>query len=209
MRCVVMALLAVWKTALYFRESAAGREGGMAFHGECTSGLPEPRAGYGAGMLVRLLWKPLPESWPATAPERPTGLRGLVARQRAMATGAPQRDDVERRVLRAAMQAIVREAFQQTAAEQDSEHRGPAERRRDIVRKTKDGLEAARRRGRVGGRRPVVDDDKRSAILARRRRGESVRTIAAGVKVSIGVVHKTLADSGGTWNRFAPNDHSE
>ncbi len=26
-------------------------------------------------------------------------------------------------------------------------------------------------------------------------RGESIRTIAAGVKVSIGVVHKTLADT--------------
>jgi len=69
------------------------------------------------------------------------------------------------------------------------------DRRRDIVRKTKDGLEAARRRGRVGGRRPVVDDDKRAAILARRQRGESIRTIAAGVKVSIGVVHKTLTDA--------------
>lgn len=69
------------------------------------------------------------------------------------------------------------------------------DRRRDIVRKTKDGLEAARRRGRVGGRRPVVDDDKRAAILARRERGESIRTIATGVKVSVGVVHKTLADT--------------
>lgn len=39
----------------------------------------------------------------------------------------------------------------------------------------------------------MVDDDKRAAILARHRRGESIRTIAAGVKVSIGVVHKTLA----------------
>ncbi len=69
------------------------------------------------------------------------------------------------------------------------------DRRRDIVRKTRDGLEAARRRGRTGGRRPVVDDDKRAAILARRQRGESIRTIAAGVKVSIGVVHKTLTDA--------------
>ena len=67
------------------------------------------------------------------------------------------------------------------------------DRRRDITRKTKNGLEAARKRGRVGGRRPVVDDDKRAAILARRERGESIRTIAAGVKVSVGVVHKTLA----------------
>jgi len=69
------------------------------------------------------------------------------------------------------------------------------DRRRDIVRKTKNGLEAARRRGRTGGRRPVVDDDKRAAILARRERGESIRTIAAGVKVSVGVVHKTLSDA--------------
>ncbi|GAA4625669.1 hypothetical protein GCM10023196_030710 [Actinoallomurus vinaceus] len=69
------------------------------------------------------------------------------------------------------------------------------DRRRDIVRKTKNGLDAARARGRVGGRRPVIDDDKRAAILARRQRGESIRTIAAGVKVSIGVVHKTLADT--------------
>ncbi|MFF0869924.1 recombinase family protein [Nonomuraea sp. NPDC003560] len=67
------------------------------------------------------------------------------------------------------------------------------DRRRDIVRKTRNGLEAARLRGRVGGRPPVVDDDKRAAILDRRRRGESIRTIAAGVKVSVGVVHKTLA----------------
>ncbi|GAA5065212.1 hypothetical protein GCM10023259_057330 [Thermocatellispora tengchongensis] len=61
----------------------------------------------------------------------------------------------------------------------------------------KNGLEAARKRGRIGGRRPVVDDDKRAAILARRGRGESIRTIAAGVKVSVGVVHKTLADAQG------------
>ncbi|WP_235854375.1 hypothetical protein [Nonomuraea aridisoli] len=69
------------------------------------------------------------------------------------------------------------------------------DRRRDITRKTKNGLEAARKRGRVGGRRPVVDDDKRAAILARRARGESIRTIAAGVNLSIGVVHKTLGDA--------------
>ncbi|WP_214417277.1 hypothetical protein [Sphaerisporangium fuscum] len=74
---------------------------------------------------------------------------------------------------------------------------GRAGRRRDIVRKTKNGLETARKQGKVGGRRPVVDDDKRAAILARRRRGESIRTIAAGVKVSVGVVHKTLKTAEG------------
>ncbi|MFI7610903.1 recombinase family protein [Nonomuraea terrae] len=56
--------------------------------------------------------------------------------------------------------------------------------------------EAARRRGRVGGRRPVVDADKRAAILARREHGESIRTIAAEVKVSVGVVHKTPINRG-------------
>ncbi|MEV4074804.1 hypothetical protein [Nonomuraea fuscirosea] len=62
------------------------------------------------------------------------------------------------------------------------------DRRRDITRKTKDGLEGVRERGRVGGRRPVVDDDERAAILARCQRGDSIRTIAAGVEVSVGVV---------------------
>ncbi|WP_189240505.1 hypothetical protein [Planomonospora parontospora] len=42
-------------------------------------------------------------------------------------TAVPQHDDIERRVRRAAMQVIVREAFQQTLAEQDDEHRRPAE----------------------------------------------------------------------------------
>ena len=66
------------------------------------------------------------------------------------------------------------------------------DRRRDIVKKTKNGLESARARGRVGGRRPVVDDDKRRIIHARRAEGQSIREIAAAVKVSVGVVHKTL-----------------
>ncbi len=69
------------------------------------------------------------------------------------------------------------------------------DRRRDIMKKTLNGLEAARKQGKVGGRGSVVDDDKRAAILDRRRRGESIRTIAAGVKVSVGVVHKTLAEA--------------
>ncbi|WFN93809.1 recombinase family protein [Gordonia sihwensis] len=68
------------------------------------------------------------------------------------------------------------------------------DRRRDISRKTKNGLEAARRRGKVGGRPSVVDDDKRAAILARRAKAESVREIARGVGVSVGTVHKVLTD---------------
>ncbi|MEV0623516.1 hypothetical protein AB0I81_60085 [Nonomuraea sp. NPDC050404] len=78
-------------------------------------------------MLVRLLWKPLPESWPEAEAPRPAGLRAVIALVREVAAGVPQHDDVERRVRRAATQAIVRDAFQQTVAEQDSEHRGPAE----------------------------------------------------------------------------------
>ncbi|UEA60661.1 recombinase family protein [Gordonia otitidis] len=70
------------------------------------------------------------------------------------------------------------------------------DRRRDIARKTRSGLEAARRRGVVGGRPSVVDDDKRAAILARRDRDESIREIAAGVGVSVGTVHKVLMENG-------------
>jgi DNA invertase Pin-like site-specific DNA recombinase len=68
------------------------------------------------------------------------------------------------------------------------------DRRRDIVSSTKDGLAAARSRGRVGGRPTVVDDDKRRAILARRSEGESFRTIARGVGVSLAVVHRVVTE---------------
>ncbi len=69
------------------------------------------------------------------------------------------------------------------------------DRRRDISRKTKSGLDAARARGHVGGRPTVVDDDKRAAILARRARDESIREIARGVGVSAGTVHRVLSSS--------------
>ncbi len=68
------------------------------------------------------------------------------------------------------------------------------DRRRDIVRKTKNGLEAARKRGKVGGRPRVIDDDKRTVVLARREKGESIREIAAATGVSVGAVHKVLAE---------------
>ena len=68
------------------------------------------------------------------------------------------------------------------------------DRRRDISRKTKNGLEAARRRGRVGGRPRLIDDDKRAVILARREKGESIRVIARVVGVSVGTVHPVLAE---------------
>lgn len=72
------------------------------------------------------------------------------------------------------------------------------DRRRDISRKTRNGLEAAARRGRKGGRPRVVDDDKRRAILARRSEGQSLREIARGVGISLAVVHGVVqaAESG-------------
>ncbi|WP_309066824.1 recombinase family protein [Microbacterium sp.] len=66
------------------------------------------------------------------------------------------------------------------------------DRRRDIVRKTKHGLDAARARGKVGGRPRVVDQDKRAAILARREKGQSIREIASAVGVSVGTVSSVL-----------------
>lgn len=69
------------------------------------------------------------------------------------------------------------------------------DRRRDISRKTRNGLQAARRQGRVGGRPSVVTSDRRHAILGRRAEGESMRQIARGVGVSVGVVHRVLAES--------------
>jgi DNA invertase Pin-like site-specific DNA recombinase len=62
------------------------------------------------------------------------------------------------------------------------------------VRKTRDGLAAARARGRTGGRPRVVDTDKRRIILARHADGESIRA----TKVSVGTVHKVLVDHRGS-----------
>lgn len=70
------------------------------------------------------------------------------------------------------------------------------DRRRDIARKTRDGLDAAARRGRKGGRPTVVDDDKRRAILARRAEGQSLREIARGVGISLAVVHGEVRAAG-------------
>lgn len=72
------------------------------------------------------------------------------------------------------------------------------DRRRDIVRKTRDGLESARKRGRVGGRPTVVDEDKRHAILGRRARGQSLREIARGVGIGYATVQKVVSESQST-----------
>lgn len=68
------------------------------------------------------------------------------------------------------------------------------DRRRDISRKTKNGLKAARKRGHVGGRPRVIDDAKRAIILSRRANGESIRVIARVLDVSVGTVHGVIAE---------------
>lgn len=84
------------------------------------------------------------------------------------------------------------------------------DRRRDISRKTKNGLEAARARGNVGGRPTVVDDDKRRAILARRAEEESLREISRGVGISLAVVHRivTEAEEGSHMTRYTTRDEA-
>lgn len=69
------------------------------------------------------------------------------------------------------------------------------DRRRDISRKTRNGLEAAAKRGRKGGRPTVVDEDKRRAILGRRAEGQSLRDISRGVGVSLAVVHGVVKEA--------------
>lgn len=66
--------------------------------------------------------------------------------------------------------------------------------RRDISRRTKNGLEATCKRGTVGGRPRVIDDDKRAVILVRRDKGESIRVIAHVLDVSVGSVHAVHAE---------------
>lgn len=80
------------------------------------------------------------------------------------------------------------------------------DRRRDIVRKTKSGLEAARRQGRVGGRPRVVDENMRHVILARRAEGQSLRQIARAVGVSLAVVHGEVTAALDGKNEPGPDD---
>ncbi len=77
-------------------------------------------------LLTELLWQPLPD--PLPPPAERGWLRGLartLPAKMALAQLPPQ-ELVERRVRRGTVQALVREAFQRTVAEQDSAHRPPA-----------------------------------------------------------------------------------
>lgn len=60
------------------------------------------------------------------------------------------------------------------------------DRRRDIVKKTKNGLEAARRRGRVGGRKPVMTEALTVQAVALRDRGFTIRQIQPHLRIAEG-----------------------
>ncbi|UPZ27600.1 recombinase family protein [Streptomyces sp. LRE541] len=61
-----------------------------------------------------------------------------------------------------------------------------SERRRDIVKKTKNGLDAARARGRVGGRRPVMTEALVVQAVALRERGYSLKQIQPHLRITDG-----------------------
>lgn len=60
------------------------------------------------------------------------------------------------------------------------------DRRRDIVRKTKDGLAAAKARGRVGGRRPVMTEPLVIQAVALRDKGFTIRQIQPHLRIAEG-----------------------
>ena len=80
---------------------------------------------------TQLLWDPLPDDdrLPPARPRRFHWLRGLPSAVAANAalSRLPAEELVDRRVRRGRVQALVREAYQATVAEQDSAHRRPAE----------------------------------------------------------------------------------
>ncbi|WP_109000751.1 recombinase family protein [Streptomyces rishiriensis] len=61
-----------------------------------------------------------------------------------------------------------------------------SERRRDIVKKTKNGLESARARGRVGGRRPVMTEPLIVQAVALRTKGYSLKQIQPHLRIAEG-----------------------
>jgi hypothetical protein len=78
-------------------------------------------------LMVRLLWDPLPDTLPPPLPRRRFArLRELAAGMTASTDPVPVREQVDRRVGRRAVQALVRAAYLAAVAEQDSEHRPPS-----------------------------------------------------------------------------------
>jgi hypothetical protein len=78
-------------------------------------------------LLHRLLWDPLPDPLPKSESGRFRCLRHLAASIATEAATAwlSEQKRIERRVDRGRAQAVVREAYQQALAEQDTEHRRP------------------------------------------------------------------------------------
>lgn len=60
------------------------------------------------------------------------------------------------------------------------------DRRRDIVKKTKNGLESARKQGRVGGRKPVMTDALVAQAVGLRDRGFTIRQIQPHLRIADG-----------------------
>ena len=77
-------------------------------------------------LMVRLLWDPLPDTLPTAGRRRFPRLRDLAAAMTANAAPMSEQEQFDRRMRRAAVQALVQEAYRATVAEQDSEHRPPA-----------------------------------------------------------------------------------
>jgi DNA invertase Pin-like site-specific DNA recombinase len=79
------------------------------------------------------------------------------------------------------------------------------DRRRDVARKTRNGLDSARTHGRVGGRPTVVDDDKPVRSSPVEPKKQSFREIARGVEVSVPL---STASSPSTRPRSTGKDQS-
>jgi DNA invertase Pin-like site-specific DNA recombinase len=68
-----------------------------------------------------------------------------------------------------------------------------AEMERELIReRTPDGLAAAEAPGRKGGRPPSVDPDTLAVAIDRRKRGESVTTIAKHLKIGRSTLYRAL-----------------
>ena len=77
-------------------------------------------------LMVRLLWDPLPDTLRSPGRRRFARLRELAAAMSASTDPVPVEEQVDRRVRRRAVQALVRGAYLAAVAEQDSEHRPPS-----------------------------------------------------------------------------------
>lgn len=62
--------------------------------------------------------------------------------------------------------------------------------RERIRERTMEGLEAARRKGRVGGRPPALSEDQKAEVLRLKTEGRAVKDIAALFKVSAATVKR-------------------